>query len=156
MRPSHLLLAFFCCTLAALGARAQTAGRPPGSQESGTGPASPAARADAEPPTDWVEPATGHRVIRLSREPGTASLYFHQNAYTESGDKMVVTTPRGLSTINLKTRAIEPVVEGRAGGVVVGKKTRQVFYTKGNTIYATHLDTRETRQIAPFPPGMRG
>ncbi|MBX6316356.1 MAG: PD40 domain-containing protein, partial [Isosphaeraceae bacterium] len=29
-------------------------------------------------------------------------------------------------------------------------------YTKGNTIYATHLDTRETRQIAPFPPGMRG
>src|SRR5262249_28481893 len=28
-----------------------------------------------EPPTDWIEPATGHRVIRLSRDPGTASFY---------------------------------------------------------------------------------
>ncbi len=33
-----------------------------------------------EPPREWIEPATGHRVIRLSREPGTSSLYFHQNA----------------------------------------------------------------------------
>ena len=31
-------------------------------------------------PTEWIDPDTGHRVIRLSREPGTASLYFHQNA----------------------------------------------------------------------------
>ena len=41
--------------------------------------------AAAEPPTEWVEPATGHRVVRLSREPGTSSLYFHQNAYTAAG-----------------------------------------------------------------------
>ena len=44
-----------------------------------------------EPPTDWIDPATGHRVIRLSQDPGTASLYFHQNAYTDSGDKLFVT-----------------------------------------------------------------
>src|SRR5205823_6148037 len=68
------------------------------------------AAAAAEPPTEWVEPS-GHRVVRLSREPGSASLYFHQNAYTASGDKMIITTREGLSTINLKTRAIEPVVE---------------------------------------------
>src|SRR5215218_6366873 len=96
----------------------------------------------AEPPREWVEPATGHRVVRLSREPGTASLYFHQNQYTAAGDKMIVTTREGLATINLKTRQVEPLVEGRAGNVVVGKKTRQVFYTKGNVVYATHLDTK--------------
>ena len=50
-------------------------------------------------------------------------------------------TRSGLATVNLQTRAIEPVVEGRAGQVVVGKKSREVYYTKGNVIYATHLDT---------------
>ena len=42
-------------------------------------------------PTEWIDPDTGHRVIRLSREPGTASLYFHQNAYSADGKKLVVT-----------------------------------------------------------------
>ena len=44
-----------------------------------------------EPPTDWIDPATGHRIIRLSQDPGTESLYFHQNAYTAAGDKLFVT-----------------------------------------------------------------
>jgi oligogalacturonide lyase len=116
-----------------------------------TAPSVPSAKPAAqEPPTDWIEPS-GHRVIRLSREPGSSSLYFHQNAYTASGDKMVITTRAGLATINLKTRKVEPLVEGRVGSIVVGKKTRQVFYTKGSTVYATHLDTRATRTIGTLP-----
>ncbi len=99
------------------------------------------------PPKEWVDPATGHRIIRLSVESGTASLYFHQNAYTASGDKMVVTTTVGLSTINLKTLKVEPLVQGRISNVVVGKKSRQVFYLKDGTVYATHLDTGVTRAI---------
>src|ERR1700736_5844228 len=71
-----------------------------------------------EPPSDWIDLATGHRVIRLSREPGTSSLYFHQNAYTAAGDKLVVTTPQGISTIDLSTHEIATVVEGRAANVV--------------------------------------
>ena len=64
-----------------------------------------------DPPREWIEPATGHRVVRLSDEPGTASLYFHQNPYTATGDKMVVSTPQGLATIDLATahdRAARP------------------------------------------------
>jgi oligogalacturonide lyase len=34
----------------------------------------------ADPPTEWIDPDTGHRIVRLSREPGSQSLYFHQNA----------------------------------------------------------------------------
>src|SRR5919199_218522 len=83
-----------------------------------------------EIPREWVDPDTGHRVIRLSDEPGSASLYFHQNAYTPDGQKLVITTPTGLSTINLKTRQIERVVEGRVGVIVVGRKTGQVYYVK--------------------------
>ena len=101
-----------------------------------------------DPPTEWIEPATGHHVIRLSREPGSASLYFHQNQYTADGDKMVIATREGLSTINLKTHEIAPLVEGRISHVVVGRKTRQVFYLKDGVVSATHLDTRATRAIA--------
>jgi oligogalacturonide lyase len=108
-----------------------------------------------EPPREWIEPS-GHRVVRLSREPGSSSFYFHQNAYTESGDKLLISTRTGLSTIDLQTRKVEPVVEGRAGMVVVGRKTRQAFYTKGDTVYATHLDTHVTREVAKFPPEIRG
>ncbi len=109
-----------------------------------------------QPPREWIDPSTGHRVIRLSDEPGSASLYFHQNAYAADGDKMVFSTPQGLSTVNLKTRKIEPLVEGRAGQVVVGRKTRQVFYSRGGSVYATHFDTRVTREIAKLPPEIRG
>jgi oligogalacturonide lyase len=115
----------------------------------------PAAAAAAEPPVEWVE-ASGHRVVRLSREPGSQSLYFHQNPYTAAGDKLLFTTPDGLSTVNLRTRAIEPVVEGRAGQVVVGRKSRQVYYTRDGTVYATHLDSRATRAITKLPPEIRG
>lgn len=104
-----------------------------------------------EPPLEWIEPETGHRVVRLSREPGTASLYFHQNAYTASGDKMVVTTPKGIATIELKTGRIELIVEGRASHLIVGRKTRQVFYLKGGAVMATHLDTKATREIVRKP-----
>jgi oligogalacturonide lyase len=97
-------------------------------------------------PREWVE-ATGHRVIRLSDQPGTASLYFHQNPYTAAGDRMVVSTPQGLATIALATRTITPLVDGRVSNLVVGRKTRQAFYLKDSVVYATDLDTRATRKI---------
>jgi hypothetical protein len=37
---------------------------------------------EKELPREWIDPDTGHRVIRLSDEPGSQSLYFHQNGYT--------------------------------------------------------------------------
>ena len=100
-----------------------------------------------DPPREWIEP-TGHRVVRLSDQPGTASLYFHQNPYTASGDKMVVSTPQGLATIALATRTIKPLVEGRVSHLVVGPKTRQAFYVKDGVVYATDVDSGATRKIA--------
>ena len=41
-------------------------------------------------PREWVDPDTGHRVVRLSDEAGSQSLYFHQNAYTPDGTKLVM------------------------------------------------------------------
>jgi oligogalacturonide lyase len=105
-----------------------------------------------DPPREWIDPDTGHRVIRLSDEPGSASLYFHQNAYTPDGEKLIITTPTGLSTINLKTRAIEKVVEGRVNVIITGRKTGQVYYARSGVVYATDLNTKVTREIAKLPP----
>jgi oligogalacturonide lyase len=107
-----------------------------------------------DPPREWVEPSTGHRVVRLSDQPGTASLYFHQNPYTATGDKMVVSTPAGLATITLATRTIRPLVDGTAGRIshlVVGRKTRQAFYIQNNTAFAADVDTGVTRRILEHP-----
>ncbi len=100
---------------------------------------------------EWVDPSTGHRIIRLSDEPGSASLYFHQNAYTANGDLMIFTTLEGLSVIDLKTLKIRRLVEGHADHVVVGRKTRQVFYMKDDTVYATNMDTGAARAIVTKP-----
>ena len=116
----------------------------------------------AEPPLEWIDKDTGHRIIRLSREDGSESLYFHQNAFTAEGDKMVMVTPGGISTVNFKTREIDLVVPGIARstnishGIIVGKKSRQVYYVKqdanSNTVaYVTHLDTHATREIGKIP-----
>ncbi|HWA85601.1 MAG TPA: oligogalacturonate lyase family protein [Opitutus sp.] len=116
-----------------------------------------AVRAAEAPPREWIDPDTGHRVIRLSDEPGTASLYFHQNAYSPDGTKVVVTTRHGIATIELATRKIEPVVEGEVRVIVVGRKSGDVYYSKRedgkNWIYATNLDTKATRRIAEVPRG---
>jgi oligogalacturonide lyase len=102
-------------------------------------------------PNEWIDPDTGHRVVRLSREAGSQSLYFHQNAYTTEGDKLIITTPSSVSTIDLKTRAIDKVVDGRVNVIVVGRQSRQVYYTKDNTLFATNLDTKATREIVKLP-----
>lgn len=103
------------------------------------------------PPREWIEPATGHRVMRLSDKAGLASPYFHQNPYTAAGDKMVVSSPEGLWTIDLVTRANAPLVEGRASHLVVGRKTRKAFYIQDDTVYETSLDSGETRKILQHP-----
>ena len=100
-----------------------------------------------ELPREWVDPDTGHRIARLSDDPGSSSFYFHQNGYTANGDKLVFSTPKGLSTFNFNTKTIEQIAEGRAGSVVVGRKTRKVFYIKGDTVYETDVDTKATREI---------
>ncbi len=117
----------------------------------------PILRAANEPPTEWIDPDTGHRVVRLSREPGTASLYFNQNAYTPDGKKLIVTTPGGISTIDLATRAIEQIVAGEVRVIMAGHKTGDIYYTKRNGadtfVYATTIATKATREIAKLPRG---
>ena len=83
----------------------------------------------ADPPSEWVDYATGHRVVRLSSEPGTRSLYFHQNSLTPDGRFVVVETPAGIGTIELATRRSKLIVPGKVRALFVGRKSGLVYFS---------------------------
>ncbi len=64
---------------------------------------------------------------------------------------MVIGVPDGLATVDLKSRTVERIVDGRAGQAVVAPKSRQVFCVRAGAIDATHLDTNATRIVAKDP-----
>jgi oligogalacturonide lyase len=107
-----------------------------------------------DPPTSWIDPSTGHRVLRLTREPNSASFYFNDNGYTPDGSEMVYTTPAGISVLDLKTFRTRSVVPGPVRAICVGRKTASVYYSKSEDhgLYATNVDTGETRRLATLPP----
>src|SRR5450432_2697016 len=121
----------------------------------------------AELPTEWIDSDTGHRIVRLSKEDGTQSLYFNQNAYTADGKKLIVTTTGGgIATITLATREVKPLVAGPVSVLVAGRKTGDIYYTKrlpggqaggrntnGAIVYAANVDTGMVREVVKLPPG---
>lgn len=115
-----------------------------------TGTASGAA---GSPPKSWIDSVTGHRVLRLTDEPDTASFYFNVNSYTPDGSEMVYTTSHGISVLDLKTFKSRSVVEGKVRTIEVGHKTPSIFYIKPDerTLYVTNIDSGESHKIAALP-----
>ena len=99
--------------------------------------------AEEAPPKTWVDPDTGHRVVRLTDEPGSASLYFNQNWFTPDGKKLVYTSPTGIHTLDLATHATKQIVEGRVRLVEAGKKSPDVYYIKGGYQRRRNADCRD-------------
>ncbi|SNS98745.1 oligogalacturonide lyase [Granulicella rosea] len=128
--------------------------------------------AQATPPRTWVDKDTGHRVYRLSDEPGSSGFYFNVNAYSPDKKLMVYTAPDGIHTLELATKKTRLLVAnaprpatgdrpGFRGGVrtiVVGSKTNSVFFTKfdpeteANTAYKADLITGAVTRLVALPP----
>ncbi|AXC09755.1 Oligogalacturonate lyase [Acidisarcina polymorpha] len=135
----------------------------------GRAAATPAAGAQAPPSSSadsYVDPMTGHKVVRLSREPGRGSysIYFHQNVFTGTGDKVVwthINAGPGQSLWSTDISGGQPFGSGKSthladtirllGFPVVGKQSRDVYYINDHSILATNLDTLKTRTIATTP-----
>jgi oligogalacturonide lyase len=129
MKPSFLLCGvLFALAVAGAGARGQSV------------------------PSDWVDPATGHRIIRLSGDEGGSSLYFHQNAYTPKGDKLVFNTRAGIAAVDLTKLGEGPVtpvvVVPGASAIATAWRTPDVYYRKDGVLYATNLETKASRKVA--------
>lgn len=117
-----------------------------------------------QPPKTWIDSDTDHRVVRVTDEPNSASLYFNDNAYTPDGKEMVYSTPDGISVLDLKTFKSRQVVHGEARIIVAGYKTRNVYFLKSEAsagsddsrrqraLYSANIDTGATRKIAELPP----
>ena len=103
------------------------------------------------PPKSWIDPDTGHRIVRLTDEPNSASLYFNQNGYTADGKKLIYTIPDGISAFDLEAKTSNQVVKGRVRVIVTGRKTQNVFYTKDGAVFSTDVDSGVTREIAKLP-----
>jgi oligogalacturonide lyase len=104
-----------------------------------------------EPPREWIDRDTGHRIVRLSQEPDSRSLYFHQNAYTLDG-RLVFTSTNGIFAVDLATRAIEKLVPAPAHIIQVGKKYGLVYYTKAHALFSLDLGTHAEKKIFELPP----
>lgn len=130
--------------------------------------ATPVQAPAAEPPRDWIDPDTGHRVVRLSNEAGSASLYFHQNAYLPDRQTLLITTPGAISAVDLETREVRPIIRGE--GLVLlfaGPRTGDFYFTRttpgdgssqprSTTIYAASAATGIERTIGTIASGSIG
>ena len=105
------------------------------------------------PPTDWIDTDTGHRVVRLTDEAGGSTLYFHDNAFSPEGDKMMVNTPNGIAVIDVaaigKKGAALDIVAGRARNGYFARRTREIYFGTGasETVTAVNIDTKQTRTV---------
>ena len=89
------------------------------------------------PPSDWIDADTGHRVIRLSTEPGSSTLYFHDNSYTPEGDKLIFNSPSGIVLLDLTQLGTKPpapeVIIPSARGPYAARRTREIYFVRGGT-----------------------
>jgi oligogalacturonide lyase len=111
------------------------------------------ARGASDQPRSWIDPDTGHRIVQLSTEPSTSSLYFTQYAYTDRGTKLVMTTSRGIDLVTLATGEIEHVLDQpRVRVIQTGRKTGAIFYLQDGAIFALDPATKSSRRLAKLPP----
>lgn len=102
-------------------------------------------------PREWVDRDTGHRVVRVSDEAGSRSLYFTQHAFLRDG-RLVYSSPSGIRAVNLESRKTETLVSGKAKLIEVGRKLGRVYFRRDRTLFVYDPQTREERVIATLPP----
>ncbi|MFO7656015.1 MAG: oligogalacturonate lyase family protein [Bacteroidales bacterium] len=129
-------------------------------------------------PVSWLDKDTGHEIIRLTDTlSSNRSFYFHNNPFIPGkkgeGDLMIYYGSnqilqsdkwfrggevRQLFSINLKTKEVKQITKNTEPifGEIVGKKCREVFYQKRDTVFATNVDNLETRTVYIFPGTIRG
>lgn len=116
-------------------------------------------------PDEWIDKDTHHKMVRLSRKDGNnLSFYFHNNPFI--GDRMVFystdSAGRQIDAVSLKRLKIDPVTQrsygpgmggrpGGPGGEIVGVRSHSVYYQVKDSVYATNIDTHQTRLIFVFP-----
>jgi oligogalacturonide lyase len=154
--PRHLLVA--ALVLPALNAFAADAAPAAVTPPAGRGGAR--AQYSSAPASDWIDPKTGHRVIRLSPDTGGSTLYFHDNRFTPQGDKMLIRGADGVGIVDLSTLGVAPpkfeVVLSGARPIAMAWRSREAYYMENGTLMAVNVDTKAVRTVVKMPAEARG
>lgn len=129
-------------------------------------------------PTEWIDSATGHKLIRLTRNTGTSnmSFYFHNNPFI--GNKMVYysSAPNNLKGVSkqetssvdsknkqihwldLTTLSSEQITfqANPMNGEIVHAKSGNIYYQIRDSVFETNAFTKKTRLIYVFPADYLG
>jgi oligogalacturonide lyase len=105
-------------------------------------------------PRDWTDPDTGHRVVRLTDDAGGSTLYFHDNALSPRGDRLIVNTPNGIALFDVAkigtSGAALGIVATGARGAYFSRRTDEVYFTsggRGGPVKAVDVHTRAVREV---------
>lgn len=119
-------------------------------------------------PREWIDADTGHRIVRLSDEPGSSSHYFYLNGYLPDGRTLLIMTPSGISAVDLETREIRLIVRGEGLHLLfAGPRSGDLYFTRttpgdgssqprATTIYAANALTGAERVIGTITNGSIG
>jgi oligogalacturonide lyase len=105
--------------------------------------------------TDWIDPDTGHRVVRLTDASGGSTLYFHDNAFSRDGDMLMFNTPNGIAvveTAKIGTPDLVPQIVARGRGGYFARRTREIYFNAGGrgdaSVSAVNVETKQTRTVS--------
>jgi len=125
-------------------------------------------------PDEWIDKSTGHKVIKLTRREGNnMSFYFHNKPF--AGNKMIFYGTDFLNTakndsvkqetgnitagnkqlysLDLETLKVEQLSFKTLpmSGEIVAPKNRLVYYQLKDSVFSTHIDSKETKLVYVFP-----
>jgi oligogalacturonide lyase len=130
-------------------------------------------------PNVWIDKDTHHKIIKLSRIPGSnMSFYFHNNPFV--GNEMVFynsSNPKNggedenkkfevydqnirnkqlykldLSTLKTTQLTNHPL---SMSGEIVSSKLKEAFYQIKDSVFAVNIETRKERLVYVFPPDFK-
>ena len=110
-------------------------------------------------PKDWIDRDTGHRVVRLTGDAGGSTLYFHDNAFSPEGDRLIFNTPDGIAILDVAKigtdAAPAAVIAPRARGGYFARRTREIYYNDNprGAVVAVNVDTKRARDV-PYARGL--
>jgi oligogalacturonide lyase len=125
-------------------------------------------------PNEWIDQSTGHKLIKLTRREGNnMSFYFHNNPFM--GNKMIFygtdylntaqndsvkqetgnipASNKQLYSVDLKTLKVEQLTyqPNAMNGEIVAEKNKLVYYQVKDSVFSTHVETKQTKLVYVFP-----
>ncbi|MGO9316528.1 MAG: oligogalacturonate lyase family protein [Terracidiphilus sp.] len=107
----------------------------------------------ALPPSSWIDQDTGHRVTRLTDQPGSRGLYFNFPSFTPDGTQMVYEASQSIYLLDMNTRKSRLLASGPISTLVVSRSAPLVYFMKSNdrNVYVADTSTGELRKVAAVP-----